>query len=78
MDNLEKITIFLKCDLEIKKIMANMAPTETDKYNITDYSDRLNSSLKDIKFYFEKMMKIYNTNQEEKKFLNDIFNKYFI
>lgn len=75
MDDFKKINYFFKYDLEIKKMMVNMSPKE--EYSSVEYSDILYKSLKDIEYYFNKIISFYHVFQIESNFVNNLFGAFY-
>lgn len=74
-DKLENMQKFFKYNLEIKNILYNAMPKETDKYNkdaIMEYSDKLFKSLNDIEYYINSILDKFNYNDEDKKYFNNL------
>lgn len=69
--NLEKMEKFLKYNLQIKNILYNTTPKETDKYNketIMEYSDKLFKAVNDIEYYIKVMLDEFDFSKEDKKY----------
>lgn len=77
MDKFERIENFFDYDLEIKKLLNDLAPNLTDGYDeeyIFKYSDRLYDALKVLKYYIVRIMNSFNMSNVE--YINQIFQKY--
>ena len=74
-ENLHKMEKFFKYNIEIKKILFDAMPKETDKYNkdtIMDYSDKLFKAINDIEYYIENVLDSFSFSKDEQKY----FKKY--
>lgn len=70
-ENLEKMQKFFKYNLEIKNILYNTMPKETDKYNkesIMEYSDKLFKAINDIEYYIDVTLNNFDFSEEDKKY----------
>lgn len=73
-ENLEKIKRFFKYNMNIKNILFNTKPQETDKYNketLIKYSDKLFQAINDIEYYMNVMLEDFNFLDEDKKYFNN-------
>lgn len=72
--NLRNLEEFFKYDYEIKRILCNVAPQNEYQYNdYGDYSDILYNALIDLKSYFEKILDIFYSSEDNKKYLEYFF-----
>ena len=79
MGKLERIEEFFNIDLEVKKILNDLAPNEIDAYDSSyaiKYSDRLFQELKILKYYIIRIMSSFDI--KETDFINQIFINYEI
>ena len=73
-ENLEKMEKFFKYNLEIKNILYNTTPKETDKYNnetIMEYSDKLFKALNDIEYYINVILQKFDFLENDKSYFNN-------
>ena len=73
-ENLEKMEKFFKYNLEIKNILYNTMPKETDKYNkdtIIEYSDKLFKALNDIEYYVNTMLENFSFVEKDKEYFKN-------
>lgn len=75
--NIEEVTSFFKNDEDIKKMLFNTVPSESDFYDEDSrikYQDKLFKLLKDMKIAFKEMSNIYKSKELdekiEEKFIN--------
>ena len=72
LQNMEK---FFKYNLQIKNILFNTMPKETDKYSketIMEYSDKLFKALNDIKYYINVILDKFDFLENEKSYFNNL------
>ena len=72
-DNLKNMERFCKYNIEIKNILYNIMPNETDKYNketITEYSDKLFKAINDIEYYTNVILNNFDFSENEKSYFN--------
>ena len=73
-EKLEYMEKFFKYNLEIKNILFNTMPKETDKYNketIMEYSDKLFKALNDIEYYINVILDKFDFLENEKSYFNN-------
>ncbi len=73
-ENLEKIKKFFKYNMNIKNILFNTKPQETDKYNketLIKYSDKLFQAINDIEYYINVMLEDFNFLDADKTYFNN-------
>lgn len=73
-ENLEKIKRFFTYNMNIKNILFNTKPKETDKYNketLIKYSNKLFQAINDIEYYMNVMLEDFNFLDEDKKYFNN-------
>lgn len=73
-ENLENMQKFFKYNIEIKNILYNTTPKETDKYNketIMEYSDKLFQALNDIEYYINVILDNFDFLENEKNYFNN-------
>ena len=74
-ENLIKMMDFFGADLNIKKILLDIAPKSMDTYNsesMIEYSDRRYEAVRDIEYYFEKMSEIAGLKDDIKTKVKEI------
>ena len=76
MEEFNKMVTYMKCDFKIKKLMFDMSFNEFDNNNLVSYNDKIFNNLKDIKYYFNKMLSIYGS-IDDIQYLDKIFSVYF-
>lgn len=76
MSEFQNLTDFFKYNLEVKKIMVDMAP-EKD-FSIVKYGDKLYKSLKDIEFYINKMMSLYPIFESQRDYVKKLFSSFYL
>jgi len=68
MENLKKMEMFLSNDLKIKKILYDLEPKESYKYNndsCIEYGNKLYSAIDDIEFYMLQIANNFFPNEEQ-------------
>lgn len=73
-ENLDKMQKFFKYNMEIKKILYNAIPKETDKYNketIMEYSDKLFQAINDVEYYINVILHNFDFLENEKSYFNN-------
>lgn len=72
-ENLEKMQKFFKYNLQIKNILYNTVPKESDGYNkstLIEYSDKLFQAINDIEYYINVILDSFDFALEDKKYFN--------
>lgn len=65
---------FFKYDLEVKKILFNVAPKEEYRYSkdtLIEYSDKLEHAINDIEYYINSILESFNFFEADKKYFKN-------